>query len=131
VIQIDLQQKFNLNSISTIQLAFYLLWAAESPLSLPEAQHSFVFLYFLFHLLPVIVNSQKTNESSTSIPSLFLRATFFVTAPQRKGMKPRNTCDPGDHLASIRSTSFRILQGEAGFEPPKKHNGYAEYIVLF
>jgi hypothetical protein len=37
-------------------------------------------------------------------------------------MKPRNTCDPDDHLASIRRMNFRSLQEETGLEPPQKKN---------
>jgi hypothetical protein len=47
--------------------------------------------------------------------------------------KPRNFCDYGDHLASIRRMSFRSLQEDAGFEPPKKKTPWiwGIYSALF
>jgi hypothetical protein len=104
--QINLEQKFNLNFISTIQLSFF-LWAAGSPLSLPGEQRDSVLL-----ILVRKPEDQISNKSSTSIrsPSLSLRIMLFgggyITAPQRKGISSRNVCDNGDQCASIRRMIF-------------------------
>jgi hypothetical protein len=67
-------------------------------------QHSFGFLYFLFHLFFWEWIARGSNPQQkfnlNSIP-LSLRITLFVTALQRKGIKPRNPYDHGDHLAPI------------------------------
>jgi hypothetical protein len=54
------------------------------------------------------VNTQRI-KSPTKVQLQFHlspRITLFVTAPLQKGIKPRNACDPDDHLASIRRMSF-------------------------
>jgi hypothetical protein len=37
---------------------------------------------------------------------LSLTITLFLSAPQQKKIRPRNTCDCGDHIASIAGMSL-------------------------
>jgi hypothetical protein len=119
-------------SLTKIQPGFHLkysacfLKAAGSSLSLPGEQCSWVFLYLLFNLILVRVNSE--NQISNKVQPEFHVAHIYslcICNPTERN-RPRNPCDGGDHIASFRGMSFRSLQKEAGFEPPEKHNGYGE-----
>jgi hypothetical protein len=81
-----IQPKFHLKHSACFLFMFWRrgVGAAGSLLSLPVKQHSFVFLYFLVHLILVRVNSQRIKSPTKVQPQFHLSLSLGITLHFRR-----------------------------------------------